>query len=245
MTWALGLAVFLVVALGVRRLLHIGAVDRPFRSPSDVLGPQRETLYSEAGREIETRITMAAVSLNEAIEEQRAGRPELSAQLLSLVVSEWIRLAEIVQNLQALTIRYLVLSPYTLPLRPLTTRHFRSPIMADHVRFHSFLDQFILRPRRRFQLHVGILRHATQILTEEVCRCDPALTALSGRGGKLDYYFHDFDLVAKETLVAFRSLLACLPDSALADVAQEIGVLGGGRVIRVPLLADDQTVDYK
>ena len=28
---------------------------------------------------------------------------------------------------------------------------------------------------------------------------------------RMDYYFHDFDLIAKETLLAFRTLLACQP----------------------------------
>ncbi len=236
--WAAGLVIFLGVAIAARRLLHLGAMERPLRSPSDVLGPQRESIYCQAGSEIETRITMMAVSLNEAIEEHRDGRSELAAQLFSLVVGEWIRLADILQNLQALTLRYLVLAPYTLPLRPLTRRHFLSPIMSDHVRFHSFLNQFIFRPRLRFQLHVGILRHATQILTVELGRCDPATGAFSGRGGRLDCCFHDFDLVAKEALVVFRALLACLPDSALPDIAREMSRVNDGKTVRARALAD-------
>ena len=238
MSWLLGIPVLILVSVLARRLLHLGAEKETVRSPSHVLGPQREALYSMAGEEIETHITMVAVSLNDALEEQQAGHAELALQLHTLAVGEWGRLAKVVQSLQALTVRYLVLTEYTVPLRPLTSHHFRSQIMADHVRFHSFLDQFVFRPRLRFKLHLGILRHATQILTEEFCRATPPREDFTGRGSKLDYCFHDFDLVAKESLVVFRALLACLPDSALPSLGEEVASLFGTRVPPVPLPTD-------
>ena len=38
----------------------------------------------------------------------------------------------------------------------------------------------------------------------------------------VDLYFHDFDLVIKETLIAFRALLASLPSSSLGDFGMSI-----------------------
>jgi hypothetical protein len=220
-----------LVALVVRRLLRLGTVEKPLRSPTAALGPESEILYAQVCQEIEASVTMVAVSLNDAIEEQRAGRAELAGELFSLAIKEWTRLAEVVEGLQALTLRHLILMQYAVPLRPLTSQHFRSQIMVEHVRFHALLDQFVFRPRLRFQLHVRILRHASQILTEEFRRCNPATGAASGRGSNLDYFFHDFDLVAKESLVVFRALLACLPDSVIPSLAQEAAFVVNGSAV--------------
>jgi hypothetical protein len=38
----------------------------------------------------------------------------------------------------------------------------------------------------------------------------------------LDLYFHDFDLVNKEALLAFRAFLACLPQPLLSDLDAEL-----------------------
>jgi len=41
----------------------------------------------------------------------------------------------------------------------------------------------------------------------------------------LDYYFHDFDLIAKETLLAFRTLLACQSPQEAQALALDLRVL--------------------
>jgi hypothetical protein len=47
---------------------------------------------------------------------------------------------------------------------------------------------------------------------------------------QIDLYFHDFDLIAKEALLAFRALLACLPLSFLPKFSLELNALLRGRV---------------
>jgi hypothetical protein len=39
---------------------------------------------------------------------------------------------------------------------------------------------------------------------------------------RLDYYFHDSDLIAKETLLAFRTLLACQSLEGLQEIALDL-----------------------
>ena len=42
---------------------------------------------------------------------------------------------------------------------------------------------------------------------------------------RLDYYFHDFDLIAKETLLAFRTLLACQSPERAQELALDLQTL--------------------
>ena len=47
---------------------------------------------------------------------------------------------------------------------------------------------------------------------------------------QIDLSFHDFDLIAKEALLAFRALLVCLPLSVLPKFSLELNALLRGRV---------------
>jgi hypothetical protein len=47
---------------------------------------------------------------------------------------------------------------------------------------------------------------------------------------QIDLYFHDFDLIAKEAVLAFRALVACLPPSVLPKLALDLNALLRGRV---------------
>jgi hypothetical protein len=55
----------------------------------------------------------------------------------------------------------------------------------------------------------------------------------------LDLYFHDFDLIAKETLLAFRSLLACQSPEGVRGMAADLQDLLD-RGVRVSVSASNE-----
>jgi hypothetical protein len=85
--------------------------------------------------------------------------------------------------------------------------------------------------------------HASVILSKEfrrACR-EGALTLDSSDElwTRLDYYFHDFDLIAKETLLAFRTLLACQSPEQAQELALDLRMLLE-RGMRVSVSPSDQ-----
>ena len=132
---------------------------------------------------------------------------------------------------------------YPVPVRNLDAQAFRSRPMAEYVRFHGFLDQFIFRSKLRFQSHLRLLAEATTVLSEEFYRANRGLEKDDEQTQRnleeLDQYFHDMDRIAKETLLAFRAELACLPDSSLNEIMLEIETLIGRRASK-PLVLVSQ-----
>jgi hypothetical protein len=226
MIWLWEAGTLLVVALVLRRVLRMGR----FEGPADVLTQRRalqiEPVFKPLASEFEAHSTILAVSLNDAFEEHKAGRSEAAWCMVSMFASEWSRLTDLVQSLQQLAIRYLPVVDLPVPVRNLDPSHFRSGTMIEFVRFHSFVDQFVFRPKLRFQLHLRLQRRAIAALSEEF---DRTRSQTDGDSQLLDYaltqidlYFHDLDRLAKETLLAFRSELFCLPGDALAEIGTEI-----------------------
>jgi hypothetical protein len=125
--------------------------------------------------------------------------------------------------------KHLTRARLAVPARSISADLFKSRAMIDHVRLHEFLDQLVFSARLRFQLHVRLLHQATLTLTTEfhhTCRYVERTEDRSSEvWGRLDFYFHDFDLIAKETLLALRALLSCLSQEALAEFASDLNVL--------------------
>lgn len=226
MRWLLGILILAILGLLLRRILW--RRQEPLRHMRGLspLGAEREALYQPIAREVEVQAAILGISLNEAIEERDAGNAEIAWRLVRLSVSEWDRLAEILTVLCTTLSKHLADVGAITPSRSMGAHHFKSPVMVDFVRMHELLDQLVFRSKLRFQLHLRVLRRAVETLSTEF-RHTYRYGERSGDRPpqlwrRLDLYFHDLDLVAKETLLAYRTFLLCLPHSALAKLSAEL-----------------------
>lgn len=249
MVWPLELGILPVVAFTLWRLLHMGRNSAlKSASPRRHRKPNHNPLFSPLASEIEAHVTILGVLLNDAIEEQDSARPDNARRVLGLFASEWERLVALVVSVQNLSLRYLPMVQYPIDARILNPRSFRSQPMGEFLTRHGHLDQFVFRSRSRFQLHLRLLRRATAVLNESL----EEINRDAGENSRLlnwalaqfDLYFHDMDMLAKETLLGFSSELAYLPATALEDMATELAVLTSSSVLTptVPTVDSRQKV---
>jgi hypothetical protein len=242
MKWALGVLLLFLIGVLLRWILRLGrpALVRP--GGLAPLGAEREPIFQPTAQEIETQAAILGISLNDAIEERDAGQPEMAWRMVRLAVSEWDRLAEILALLCSAMGRHLPGARAVFPVRSVAAHNFKSRVMVDYVRTHELLDQLVFRPKSRFQLHLRMLRRAAEMLSAEFRRAYRYADRTGDRPpelwDRLDFYFHDFDLVSKETLLAFRALLLCLPHSNLAPLATDLTVIMRHGVRSTTLSAD-------
>jgi hypothetical protein len=226
MGWVIGAVVLALAGLVLHRILYSCGESVPMRSPVDPLPAAREKFYRPVAQEIEMGAGMIAVSLNEAFEEDQKRNADSVCRLLFLAESEWQRLDQTLLAVQNLMLKYRPLLTFAVPLRRATRRHYRSAIMLDHVRTHEEIEQFVYRPKLSFHMHIIILRSGERMLTAEFrrsaseARSDPS--ALRRQWSLLDFLFHDFDLIGKESLLALRMVLAALPGDQLSEFAVEL-----------------------
>jgi len=224
MEWVFGGLVLVAFGAVLRRVLRMNS-DGPKPGPVP-LGLAREAIYRPIALELETQAAILGISLNDAFEERDSGRSDNAWCLVHLSTSEWGRLAEIVVALLNTVNEYMPLARVAVPVRSLATQHFKSRIMIELMRTHELVQQLVFRSKLRFQLHIRTLRRAAETVTadfrheyhaaEDAGNQSPDLWRL------LDLEAHDFDLITKETLLAFRAFLPCLRDSDLAGFAAEI-----------------------
>lgn len=226
MKWVLAGLILFVAGAALRRILRMGT--RGSRSPQGLvpLSLDCEAVYQPVSQEVEAEAAILAVSLNDAIEERDEGNHEIAWRLVRLAASEWGRLAEILTDLLNVIAKYLADARVAVPVRSIVAHRFKSQAMIDYFRIHELLEQLVFRSKLRFQLQVRALRRATEILTAELRRTYRYAERTGDRPqelwNRLDLYFHDFDLVTKETLLAFRHFLVCLPPSTLASISADL-----------------------
>ena len=220
-----------MVLLGIllRWILRFGSPRPPRLSLSASLDSNRESLYRPVAQEIGAQASILGISLNEALEERSAGQTEIAWRLVQLAVSEWTRLSAILESILDVVARHAGDSHVAVPARTVVASRFKTRTMSDFVRIHELFNQLVFRSRLRFQLHLRLLREADKTLNHEFLRafrradrtghCPPELWE------GLDHYFHDLDLIAKETLLTFRTLLVCLPHSQLDALDSEVGAV--------------------
>lgn len=226
MKWVLGGLVLLLLGVLLRWILRL---DRPVGSHIGglvALGADREGLFQPIAQEMETQAAILGISLNDAINERDAGQAEIAWRLVRLAASEWDRLEEILTLLSRVMAEHVASARVVIPTRSVTAHHFKSRVMVDYLRMHELLDQLVFRSKLRFQLHLRMLRRAADTLSTEFRRAYRYADRTEDRPpelwNRLDFYFHDFDLITKETLLAFRALLLCLPHSDLAGLAADL-----------------------
>lgn len=230
MIWIVEASILLVVAVVLRRVLRMGrdsvAQSASLRRRKSNVRP----LYTPIASEIEAHTTILGVLLNDAIEEQNAGRADLASRVINLFDNEWVRLVNLILNLQNLSLKYLPTAESSIAPRTINASSFRSQPMNEFLRRHGVLDQFVFRSKLRFQLHLRLLQRATAVLNEDFDEAKRNADVGTGKVfswtlAQLDLYFHDLDLLTKETLLGLHTELASLPDAALQEITAELLVL--------------------
>ena len=223
MAWLLGGMVLLLVGVAMRRLLGLSGPGRLRRVRLDAVC---ERLCKAVMLELDARSAMLAIFLNDAIEQGELGNPELAVRLLELTLSEWNSLADDLLSILEVINFSLPQARVTLPVRNIEPSNFKSEVMADYVRLHEWVDQFLFRTKLRFHLQIRVLRHAVETLTSDFRQAQPPLQPVDVAAGRpwnrLDRDYHDFDLVSKETVLALRNLVGCLPEDAITEVAARL-----------------------
>jgi hypothetical protein len=229
MNWVLGGLILAGVGLVLRRMLGLGARNNPRLAGLARLGPELHAVYHPVAQEVETHAAILSISLNDAFEERAALHHDMAWRMVRLSAGEWDRLAEMLMALLNILAKRATNAHLAVPARRIVPDHFKSRVMMDYLHMHELLDQLVFNSHRRFQLQIRLLRRAIETLTKEFRYTCRYLERIQDRSPevwiRLDLYFHDFDLIAKETLLAFRALLACLPPAALADLTADLRTL--------------------
>jgi hypothetical protein len=234
MHWMVGALVLVCVGFLLRRVLWTELPEQ--RAPIGLapLGSERRTVYDGFAPEVEARIAMLGISLNDAFEERDAGRDDMAWRMVRLSASEWYGMEKIITGLLNTLTRYLPNAQVMVTTRSIHAHRFMSKPMVDYVRMHELLDQLVFSSRRRYQLQLRLLRRAAEIVSGEFRRTYRQAERADERPAEvwnqIDLYFHDFDLIAKEAVLALRGLLACLPLSILPKLSLDLNGLLRGRV---------------
>jgi len=234
MHWMVGILILAGVGFLLRRLLWIRLPDQlppPGLAP---LGLERQAVYDGFAPEVEARTAILGISLNDAFEERDAGRHDMAWRMIRLSASEWDGMEKILAGLLNILAKRLRDAQFVVTPRSIPAHRFMSKPMVDYVRMHELLDQLVFRSWRRFQLQLHLLRRATEIVTggfrHTYRQAERADDRSAEAWNQIDLYFHDFDLIAKEALLAFRALLASLPLSVLPKFSLELNALLQARV---------------
>jgi len=216
------------VAVGVllRRALRMDGPRPKTYNGLALLSREQARIYDLVVRDMEIEATILGVALNEAIEERDAGNNENAWRLVLLAASEWDRLVAITVTLLSQMSRYLPVARLDSPARRMQPERFKSKIMIDYVRLHEILPQFVFHSKLRFQLHLRVMRRAVESLTAEFRHLHRVAERSAVRPlelwGHLDLYFHDLDLLTKETLLALRAFVRGLSGDELSKFGVDL-----------------------
>lgn len=241
MNWWVGGSILVAVGVFLRRLLRMGVHPERPSAGWVLLRPGREIIYQPMAQELETQCSILGISLNEAFEERDSGRGEIAWRLVQLCAGEWDRIAEFLAALLAALSKHLKNTHVVVPVRNMPAQRFKSQTMVDYFRMRELLDQLVFRSQTRYHLQIRVLRRAEQTLTREFRRA----CRIAGRTDdrppefwrRLDLYYHDLDLLAKESLLAFRTFLACLPEEKLGEFAADLQAILRQRERTAPVRA--------
>lgn len=229
MKWLAGGLILVVVGVLLRRILKMGA---PGKAQAGGLGSLRadlQAVYQPLAQEIEAHTTILGITLNDAFGEREAKRHEMAWRVVRLAIGEWERLTELVVGLQNVLSKFLPGTNGIVPVRRVATCHFKSRAVMDHVGLYEFLDQILFSSKHRFALQLRLLFRVSAVLSKDFRRTcregERTLDSSEELWTRLDYDFHDFDLIAKETLLAFRTLLACQSPEGAQELAMNLRVL--------------------
>lgn len=217
-----GIAVLAAIGVVTRRLLGLGGRHPKSHLP---LAGAHERLYQSVKLELDAESAILAVSLNEAMEARACGENDLAWSALHLMSTpQWMRQADTLAMLVRAMTSHLPMARVTLPARTLMPEFFKSDAMQGYLALHESTDQFLFRGKPRFSLHLRTLEEAVGRLTSDFLEAQPGPLPEpdSDLWTRLDHDFHDFDLLTKETQLAVRGFIGCLPSAALQSFAAEV-----------------------
>jgi hypothetical protein len=239
MRWVVGTLILALVGHLLRRLLWKQLPKQHVPSGLAPLGTARRVTYDGFAPELEARIAMLGISLNDAFEERNAGRFDIAWRMVRLSASEWYGAEKILAGLLNTLSRHLPKAQFMVTPRNIHAHHFLSKSMVDYVRVHELLDQFVFSSHRRYQLQLRLLSRAVNIVTEEFQRTYRQAVRVGDISpeawAEIDLGFHDFDLIAKEAVLAFQALLTCLSPDALPKLSFDLDSLLRGKVRARPV----------
>jgi hypothetical protein len=243
MSWLWQVGILVVVGVLLRRILRMDAPRLRSYHGLTLLNRDQARIYDLLERDLQIEAAVLDVTLNDAMEERDAGNSEVAWQMVRLAASAWDRLAGTLVTLLSQMSRYLPLARVDPLVRRVHPERFRSKTMVYYMRLHQMLAQFVFRSRLKFQLNLGLLRRAVETLTAEFRHLHRATDRLGVRlpelWVRLDFHFHDFDLLTKETLLALRDFLPSLSENEL----KKFGVDLRGQMPR--LAPFDETTENK
>ena len=197
--------------------------------PHGALRRDLQQIYYPIALEIETHTSILGITLNEAFDEREAARHEMAWHMVRLAVGEWDRLAKLVGGLHRVLAKFVSSTEGIVVVRRVAVGHFKSRSVIESVALYEFLDQVLLSSKRRFALQLRVLSRTNALLGSEFRRAcregERTLDTSNELWTRLDYYFHDFDLIAKETLLALRTLLSCQTQEGVQELALDLQVL--------------------
>ena len=229
MRWLIAGLALAAVALLLRRILRMDANQKNQAGSLGFLREDVSNIFQPVAREIETQTAILGITLNEAFGEREAARPEMAWHIVRLALGEWERLTELVVGLQGLLVKFLPATEDIVVVRRIAVGRFKSRAVIDKVMLYEFLDQILFSSKRRLALQLRLLTRTSATLNREfrnACREGKRTLDFSDElWTRLDYYFHDFDLITKETLLAFRTLLICQSAEATQELALDLQTL--------------------
>jgi hypothetical protein len=239
--WLIGVSVLIVVGAVLRRVLSMGSPARPRAGGVVPLGIELHAIYHPVAQEIEAHATILGITLNDAFGEREANHPEVAWHEVRLAVGEWDRLMAMLVGLQNALAKYLPTTELIVPVRRVVASNFKSRAVIDYVSLYEFLDQVLFSSKQRFSLQLRALYRTSALLTKDFHHtCGEGQLVLDCSAevwNRLDFYFHDFDLIAKETLLAFRVLLACQPPEGVQAFAADLQpLLDRGVRVSIPAI---------
>lgn len=224
----------------------MGAKEKAQAGSQGSLRADLRAVFEPVEQEIAARLTILGITLNDAFGEREANRQEMAWRTVRLAVGEWERLTEIIVGLQSLISKFLPGTHGVVPVQRVAVGRFKTRAVWDYAGLYEFLDQILFRSKLRFALQLRLLSHGSAVLSREfkrACR-EGALTIDSSEElwNRLDCYFHDLDLISKETLLAFRTLLSCQSPQGAQEFALDLTALLD-RGVRVSVSPSRQSYD--
>jgi hypothetical protein len=201
----------------------------PWRLIDSILGTLRKDLrpiFRTLEQEIETRTTALSIRLVVAYAEREANRSEKVWHAVELFQREWKHLTKLLLGALSAMDTFLPSTKGIKIIRRVASDHLKSREVMDSVQLYEFLDNIYFSPESRFELQTRFLHSAITALLKTLehlcCESRFSLDSSDEFWTRLDYYYQDFDLLTRETLLVFLTLLACQTPEQAQELASNL-----------------------